>query len=306
MVTNNELNNITNIDEHVDLINSFFILNDMEKINDTLNINDKEFKIVKNNNHLVIKCSDGRVMNLNIDFKEHDGENHGNPLSKIVIEYPFDDYKISLISYINTRKKALGDLDSEYLSKEEFLCNSSFAIQKKDTEHKLIVKDIKDGKVYRGIDSLDIFYYVEPKTVFIGEDLFYDRIRMNKEGNEITEIKGKKVPNYNLLKSFNAEEELLKINDVIDSTDFNSITIGLFDELKNKVNEKQNFINNLFRLTDIYKVKVSNILDLSEKFILGTKEKIFNSEELKEVIDYINNYSKNNSNTKRKIYKKYH
>ncbi len=301
MVTNKELYKKTNLKAHLDLINTLFITNKNKNFDfNFLNINDKEYSIAKNDNKVSIYCSDGRTLNIELKILEHQGISYFNPLSIILLKYPFQDYQINLMTRLNRREKAFDEKGSEKLSIEEYLDESFFSIQKKDEEHKLIIKELKDGKIYKAFDCFDDTGKVEPKIVFMGGNgIFYEGIRMNNEGTEITEFKGKKVPNYDILRSFDSESEIEKINKVIESNNFSPITIDLLYDLKNKVIDKKKNIDNLFELTEMYSKLVSNVKDLSDHFIFGMENYSFSKEELEIINRYINmNLIKENSNKK--------
>ena len=295
MVNNkNELYEKINLKDHLILINYIKELNDFEEINlDEIEFDEKKYSIRKYKDDFIFKCSDGRLMNVKFDCIEHGGLNY-LPLSVISINYLTPDFIIKYVSKLDRRKFFFLD-DEKELSLEEYTDNAFFSIKKNGYIKKLIVKELKDGIVYQGFESIDDKDYLDPKIIYFGNSILYDGVRIDNDTMEITELNGKKIPQYSTLLSFDANEEIKKLESTVSSETFHPITLEMLEKFKEDLLKRKDFINEVIELSDIYKQKVSYLSECSEKFISGVDEYTFKSSEIEFLINSLNHLKNKNS-----------
>ena len=297
MVNNKkELYEKVDLEEHLNLINYIKSLNNLDEINlDGIEFDEKKYSIRKYKDDFTIECSDGRIMNINFDCIEHGGFNY-LPLSIISITYLVPDFKIKYVSKLDRRQQFFLDDDKE-LSLEEYADNAFFSIKKNGYIKKLIVKELKDGSVYQGFESLDDKDYLDPKIIYFGDSIFYDGVRIDNDTLEITELNGRQIPKYDSLLSFDAEQEMEKLERAISSEEFHSVTLDMLEKFKSDLLKRKDFVNEVIELGDIYKQKVSYLKECGQNFISGVDGYTFKPNEIEFLINSLNTLKNRDSKT---------
>lgn len=197
--------------------------NSIEK---TININHKIYNITLKNNKLILKCNDGRELNISLIeqiFKDFDEEI--DCLSNWRIDYKFKEYLLTICSLPRFNKDIESIIESE---------NFKYIVY--GIEEHVYIDFLSDINMY----SYDNFLFSvnnEELELFDGEN----RITLTNNNHEIKYFNNEEIPSLFELRNYNNSEEMNKIKIIINDN-------------KDKTNKSANaFVENVMKKMDLYK-----------------------------------------------------
>lgn len=269
-------NNTYNLEGICSLFNILDGANDIEKLNiSEIVFNDKVYSIEKENDALIIKCSDGRCLNLKIctypyiegdDFHTYTGErrvaecHYFLPNGNIIkfIHDPFFDYcdykKINAFNFIS-------NLYVNYVIPNRGTIKPS--VRSRWDFNKLEI----DGGGYFDFESNGIIYR--------------GRYLLSKDAKRLLSIDGENVLPLEEVKKFNVEQEKEKLEKLLkDNDSFHPYTVEvLLDAIANLKN-KESYVNEILNIY-LEGIPLSqDVLDAREDITTRINNYIFSMEEL--------------------------
>lgn len=234
--------------ERINELMELILKNRFNSIDKTININQKVYNIILKNNKLILKCNDGRELNISLIeqiLKEFDEEI--DCLSNWRIDYIFKEYLLTICSLPRFNK----DVDS-IIERESF---------------KYIVYGLEEHDYIDFLSNIGMYSYNnflfsvndEELELFDGEN----RITLTNNNHEIKYFNNEEIPSLFELRNFNNSEEMNKIKTIINDN-------------KNKTNKFVNeFMENVMKKLDLYKTVLTYYI--KNKDVFDKMYKLYNS-----------------------------
>ena len=271
-----------NLEEISSLINIIGESNDIKKLNiNNISFNDKTYSIEKENDDLIIKCSDGRCLKLKIyscSWEESDGYFSKWTCNKSVAEFQYLLPNGNTLSFTN---------DSWHISMEyEFFKKLNPAELVDNLTVKYLIPN-KNSIIPYGSYPDQSWDFNRLETYnryfnFTSDGILYcNDYLVSSDGKQLLSIKGKDVLPLEKVKQFNIEQEKEKLIKLLESD--NTIHPYTRDVLLNAINNlknKEKYVNNILEFYNEDIPLCQEVANAREDLINNIYNYIFSKEEL--------------------------